>query len=198
MKQQRFEFRYWGGRRKGAGRPRKDGRAEAGVAHLVRPALTPRLPVHVTWRMERGVWNLRSKRSFSRLATAMWRGSDRFGFRLVHYAVMGDHVHLIVEANDRRALGRGMKGLGVRIARSLNRMMERQGRVLADRYHAHILRTPTEVKHARAYLLTNAQKHYRVEYPDPFASTTPLTPPQSWLLKSTLLRPQMVVSHTTR
>ena len=147
--------------------------------------------------MREGVWNLRSKRSFSRLATAMWRGSDRFGFRLIHYAVMGNHVHMLVEANDRRALGRGMKGLGVRIARSLNRMMERQGQVLADRYHQHILRTPTEVKNARHYLLTNAARHYRIDYPDPYSSTTPLVQPQSWLLSSAQLRPRMVVSHTT-
>ena len=186
MKQQRFQFRTWGGRRRGAGRPRKDGTSDTGVTHLVRPALTRHLPVHVTWRMRDGVWNLRSKRSFTRLATAMWRGSDRFGFRLVHYAVMGNHIHLIVEANDRRALGRGMKGLGVRIARSLNRMMERQGQVLADRYHEHILRTPTEAKTARTYLLTNAAHHYRIAYPDPFASTTPLVQPRSWLLTSTL------------
>ena len=173
----------WGGRRKGAGRPRKDGAVERGVAHLVRPALSRRLPVHVTWQMSDVVWNLRSKRSFTRLSTAIWRGSDRFGFRLVHYAVMGNHVHLIVEANDRRALGRGMKGLGVRIARSLNRMMERQGRVLADRYHAHVLRTPTEVENARHYLQTNAQRHYQIDYPDPFASSSPVIAPQSWLLR---------------
>ena len=42
----------------------------------------------------------------------MYAGAARFGFRLVHYAVMGNHVHLIVEAPDRRALWRGMQGLG--------------------------------------------------------------------------------------
>ena len=82
-----------------------------------------------------------------------WRGrvwgAVRFGFRLVHYAVMGNHVHLIVEAEDRRALWRGMQGLGVRIAKGMNRLMGRAGRVLVDRYHAHILRTPTEVRAAR-------------------------------------------------
>ena len=82
---------------------------------------------------------------------AMYAGALRFGFRLVHYAVMGNHVHLLVEAPDRKALGRAMKGLGVRIARALNRVMKRQGRVIGDRYHAHILRTPSEVKRARSY-----------------------------------------------
>ena len=101
----------------------------------------------------------------------------------MHYSVMGNHMHMIVEANDRRALGRGMKGLGVRIAKGLNRLMERRGRVLVDRYHAHILRTLTEVKRTRHYLLTNARHHYNVTGPDRFTSDEPLFPPQTWLLR---------------
>ena len=69
---------------------------------------------------------------------AMYAGAVRFGFRLVHYAVMGNHVHFLVEAPDKRALARALKGLGVRIARALNRVMKRHGRVIGDRYHAHI------------------------------------------------------------
>jgi REP element-mobilizing transposase RayT len=111
----------------------------------------------------------------------MW-SSERLNFRVVHYAVMRDHVHMIVEANDRIALARGMQGLGIRIARRLNRLMERSGRILSDRYHAHILRTPTETKHARHYLLTNARHHYKLEGPDPYASTIPLVLPETFFL----------------
>jgi hypothetical protein len=68
----------------------------------------------------------------------------QLGFPLVHYSVQGNHVHLLVEANDEKALSKGMNGLGTRIARRLNRVMGRKGKVLDDRYHGHILRTPTE------------------------------------------------------
>src|SRR5277367_3698281 len=128
MKQVGFRFRTWGGRRKGAGR--KPVRARAGVRHRTRPLLKARFPVHVTWRMRDGVWNLRSRRCFTVLARAFWRGGDRFGFRLVHYSVQGNHLHLLVEAKDHRALSRGMNGLGVRVAKGLNRVMERSGKVL--------------------------------------------------------------------
>src|SRR5437879_6100879 len=175
MAQLEMKFRSWGGRRKGAGRPRLKG---AGVPHRVRASLPHRFPVHVTWRMDRDVWGLRSGRCFTVLKQAMWKGGDQFGFRLVHYAVMGNHIHMLVEGTDRRALSRGMKGLGVRIARALNRVMKRQGRVVGDRYHTHILKTPTEVRHARNYLLTNAQRHYNIVGPDPFASQTPLRAPR--------------------
>ena len=74
------------------------------------------------------VWNLRTRRCFTALARAFWGGGNRFGFRLVHYSVQGNHVHLLVEAKDEKSLSRGMCGLGVRVARGLNRVMRRRGR----------------------------------------------------------------------
>jgi REP element-mobilizing transposase RayT len=119
---------------------------------------------------------------------AMLAGARKGGFRLVHYAVMGNHVHMIVEAPNRLRLARGMQGLGIRIARALNRVMERSGRVVADRYHAHILKTPSEVKRARFYLLSNARQHYGHATADPFASVRPLVAPRTWLLRRGLAR----------
>src|SRR3954465_13775274 len=181
MKQRTFHYRTWGGARKGAGR--KPNGPRAGVAHLPRPALAARFPVHVTWRMDPRVWNLRSRRCFTAMRRAMYAGAARFGFRLVHYSVMGNHVHLLVEAPDQRALARAMKGLGVRIARALNRVMQRSGRVVGDRYHAHILRTPSEVTRARQYLLSNAHKHYGQTSRDSYVTVAPVIAPRTWLLR---------------
>ena len=120
------------------------------------------------------VWNLRSRRAWTALAPAIY-GSVRDGFRVVHFAIMGNHVHLIVEASNEVRLARGMQGLGVRIAGRMNRMMgNRRGRVVGDRYHARILRTPSEVRNVRRYLLTNAEKHFSVRGPDPYASQHPV------------------------
>jgi REP element-mobilizing transposase RayT len=181
MRQRSFKFKTWGGARDGAGR--KPTRARAGVVHRRRPVLKSRFPVHVTWRMKEGVWNLRSRRCFTALARAFWGGANRFGFRLVHYSVQGNHVHLLVEAKDERALSRGMCGLGVRVAKSLNRVMRRHGKVLDDRYHGRILCTPTEVRRAREYLVQNARKHYGLRVADPYTSAKPVVAPGTFLLR---------------
>jgi hypothetical protein len=81
------------------------------------------------------------------------------GIRLVHYSLQGNHAHLIVEADNDRALGRGMKAIGARLARAVNRIFGRTGPVLEDRYHVHVLRTVREVRNALAYVLLNARKH---------------------------------------
>ena len=150
-------FMRRGGARPGAGR--KPTGEKAGVSHKERAALAARYPVHVTLRLSKGLPRLRNKRAYGVLRDAFRKGSERFGFRLCHYSVMGNHMHLIVEAKDRRALSRGMQGLVIRMARGLNRLWERSGKVFADRYHDRILRTPTEVRNALNYVLNNARRH---------------------------------------
>src|SRR3954452_3483578 len=75
------------------------------------------------------------------------------------FSIQGNHLHLVVEADDAVRLSRGLQGLATRIARRLNRLMGRRGKIFADRYHARALRTPTEVANALAYVLGNFAVH---------------------------------------
>jgi REP element-mobilizing transposase RayT len=153
-----FVFRQHGGKRRGAGRkPNIPGRP--GVAHRTRPTLTGRHPVHVTLRVHDDVPNLRRNAFHPILMDALRDGRAKNGFRLCHFVVMANHLHLVVEADDTRALARGMQGLTIRLARRMNAAAGRHGRFLADRYHAHVLRTPTEVHRALGYVLLNQRKH---------------------------------------
>jgi REP element-mobilizing transposase RayT len=115
--------------------------------------------------VRRDVPNLRRNAFLPVLTNALRAGCDRFGFRLCHYVVMGNHLHLIVEADDEQCLARGLQGLTIRLAKRVNRAAGRRGRFFADRYHAHILRTPTEVHRALAYVLLNLRKHERERHP---------------------------------
>lgn len=151
-----FDELRWGGRRPGAGRPKKK---DAGVSHQRRERLSKHHPVHVTLRVGTDIPPLRTKRCYRAIAGAMHAGRQRPDFRLVHQSVQHNHIHLIVEADDRRALSRGMQGLSIRIARALNKALGRAGRVFADRYHAHVLRTPPEIRAALAYVLLNWRHH---------------------------------------
>jgi REP element-mobilizing transposase RayT len=97
-------------------------------------------------------------RTFAAMEGAIRRASSD-AFRIVHFSVQRDHVHLIIEAKDRAAGIRGMRGLPIRAALALNRALGRSGRVWSDRYHARELKTPREVRNAIAYVLLNRRKH---------------------------------------
>jgi hypothetical protein len=77
----------------------------------------------------------------------------------VHFSVQADHLHLLIEADDKSSLSRGLMGLAIRVARAVNRALRRQGRVWADRFHSRALTSPREVRNAIVYVLMNAKKH---------------------------------------
>jgi REP element-mobilizing transposase RayT len=157
-RQGNFEFpNGWGGVRKGAGR--KPVGKVAGVSHRARAALAARFPVHVTMKVREGLPSLRRPKEFAALRGAISAGCERGGFRLVHFSVQSNHLHLLAEGGCRLTLARGLQGLAVRMARALNRLWRRWGSVFADRYHDHILRSPSEVRNALRYVLCNARKH---------------------------------------
>jgi len=89
----------------------------------------------------------------------LFGGCAREGFCVVHFCVLSNHVHLIVEASSAEALSRGVQGLAIRLAKRLNARLERSGPVYADRYHGRILRTPLEVRRALVYVLQNSRSH---------------------------------------
>lgn len=146
----------WGGRRRGAGR--KPG-PHPGLSHTPRQQFVRPLPAHVTLRLRRGLPSLRTVRIVREIERTFAKGCARPGFRLVHYSLQGNHAHLIVEARDAEALGRGMMAIGSRLARAVNRVTGESGRVFDDRYHSRLLRTPREVRAALRYVLLNARHH---------------------------------------
>jgi hypothetical protein len=109
--------RGWGGRRKGAGR--KPSGRRVGVAHRARPEHKRRHPVHVTLRARGRLSSLREQVLFFEIRRCISLASSE-GYRVLHFSVQKDHVHLVVEAADKLALGRGTTGLEVRVARRLN------------------------------------------------------------------------------
>jgi len=108
-----------------------------------------------------GISSLRTMRMVREVERSFARGCSRPGFRLVHYSLQRNHVHLIVEATSRGALGRGMMAIAGRLGRAINRVCHRTGKVFADRYHLHVLKTPREVRSALRYVLLNARRHAR-------------------------------------
>jgi len=163
MLQRSFEFRRWGGKRRGAGRPAKGRRASE--RHKRRPWHDRHHPVHVTLRVLPVVGSLRRRHAWRAVRRAVIRMLERTNFRVCHYSIQGNHIHLIVEADDVRALARGMQGFSISCARHLNgelsrlRGEKRRGQVFADRYHPVVLKSPRQVRHALGYVLNNWRRH---------------------------------------
>lgn len=144
-----------GGWRPGAGRP--PGRKT--VSHDAREELEAKFPLHVTWRIREGVRSLRREAVLEVVRAKLAAYARGDAFRVVEFNVLGNHLHLVVEADGKEALARGLQGLAVRLVRAINKALDRKGDLFAERYHARALRTPREVRNALRYVLLNARHH---------------------------------------
>jgi len=153
------------------------------------------MPAHVTMRVCGGRPSLRGNRSFRAIKEVLRKGKERFGLRIIHFTVQGNHLHLLVEAEDALALTRGMKGLTVRIARALNKTHAMRGQVFPDRFHCRALKSPREVAYAMRYILGNHMKHGLAKWNDTTdpCSSAAFTPGPEGLT----VRPKLFLIHMT-
>jgi REP-associated tyrosine transposase len=160
-------------RGKKLGRPRKGPRAAA--AHKVRPELKRRTPVHVVLRVAQEMGSLRKRFMYRALREAtitvalreLAYEAVKGAFRIVHISIQRTHVHLLVEADNKLALSRGMQSFQISAAKHMNRELSvkaklverRRGTVFPDRYHQEIITNPRQARRTLAYVLNNWRKH---------------------------------------
>ncbi len=166
------------------------------VAHRAREKHKRAHPVHVVLRSR--VRSLRSQYLFPTIRRALARANRaREDFRILHFSVQADHVHLIIEADSHRALSRGMQGLAVRIARNVNPLLFRRGPLWSGRYYGRALASPRAFKNALKYVLNNFRKHGEPvrRDRDPCSSSIydlqrgapehfPISQPKTWLARA--------------
>jgi REP element-mobilizing transposase RayT len=143
---------------KNAGRKPKGRRA--GERHKKRAAVDPRHALHVVLRVGGDVKWLRTAKAYRAVRRALVTVLDRGEvFRIVHISVQGNHVHLLCEASDKVALGKGMQAFGISAAKHLNRVHARHGAVFPDHYHVDAIDAVARARHALSYVLNNWRKH---------------------------------------
>ncbi len=140
-----------GGVRKNAGR-KKANAGRRKVAHRERETVQSKLPFHLTVRVK-GAPVLRTKKSYGTFRRALGR-AKKFGLRTIHFALLGNHFHLLCEADSNRAVTQGVRSLNCSLVKSLGLRVE-------DRYHLGISRTPAQVRETLIYIFSNSAKHFK-------------------------------------
>jgi REP element-mobilizing transposase RayT len=167
-------FRH-GGKRPGAGR--KQTREVKSAPHRTRPHIRKSHGIHISLRVLPSLARLRTRKAYTAVRRAANIVLARSDFRLVHISIQANHIHLIVEANDKQALAAGIKAFEISAARKLNAALGRKGKVFPDRYHLEIIDSPRQARNTLAYVLNNWRRHRedraydtRAWHVDPFST----------------------------
>ena len=151
-----------GGKRRGAGRKPKNGK-RAGSPHKRRAVFKASQPLHVVLRVLPVIGRLRRRKMYQAVRGATLTVASREDFRIVHVSIQNTHVHLLVEAQHKTALSKGMQAFQISAAKLMNAALKwkvrRRGQVFADRYHAEVITSRRQARHALAYVLNNWRKH---------------------------------------
>ncbi len=146
-----------GGKRAGAGR-KKTGRC-SDAPHRTRPRVRKYDVQHVVLRTCEDIPRLRRSKTYQAIARALRHTLRETTFRVVHTSIQRNHLHFLIEAEDKAALGHGMRGLAISVARAINRVLGRSGKVFAYRYHATAISSPRQMRNALSYVLNNWRRH---------------------------------------
>ena len=161
-----------GGKRKGAGC--KPSGLKAGVRHESRAKVTRHTPVFVTTKVVAGLPSLRSAEEEKVVLKAFCDVNRLGAIRVVQYSIQSNHLHLVVETRSAAQLSRGMSQLLIRIARRLNKLWGRKGKLWKERFHSRVVAGPKQMRNVLLYCLNNAHKHGAWSdhsLPDPFSSS---------------------------
>lgn len=157
-----------GGKRLGAGRKKRKRGPDVPEPHAKRRRVLKSEPQHIVLRSNGEVGSFRTPAVFQAIRAATYMAARyEDTFRIVEYSVQDNHVHLIVEANDKDSLARGMKAFGGSCSKHINAQVSRakgwerrrRGSVFRDRYFVTALTTPRQVRNTLAYVLNNWRHH---------------------------------------
>ncbi len=125
MQQMCFEQLRWGGQQSGAGR-KKSGRFQ--LPHVARERHRKYLPELVTLKLMEGLPSLRQTEEWAVMRGMFESMKALEDFRITHFSLMSDHVHVIVEADSHEAFTRGMRSFLSRMSKRLVALWGGRGR----------------------------------------------------------------------
>lgn len=147
-----------GGKREGAGRPKKKNKLRRDPLHRTRPEFPARYPQHVVLRTCRDVPRLRRGKIYRAIRKTLGRMLGMLGFQVVHVSIQHNHLHFLVEAAGKEALRVGMQGLAISAAKAINKVTKHKGKVFEYRYHATSITSPRQARNALAYVLRGSTR----------------------------------------
>ncbi len=123
---------------------------------------------HVSARSNRQEFILESKTLKDMLLRILKRAKEKYQFKLKHYCIMSNHIHLLIEPKWKEDLPRIMQWILSRFASQFNRHFNLFGHVWWDRYRSNIVRTIRRLCETFHYISQNPVKAGIVQSADSY------------------------------
>jgi len=93
------------------------------------------------------------------------RYKKRYGFKLYHWVLMPNHIHLIMETNHDYSLSKVMQGINLSYTLWFNRRYDRVGHLWQDRFKSAVIEDENYLSECGRYIERNPLRARMVEHP---------------------------------
>ena len=141
--------------------PKRAGRKpihDKGIRHIQRKRFERESSFHITIKVREEKSDLQNKQVLKALHRSIMKARNK-SLKVIHYTLEYNHIHMLVEAHTQEQLSNCMQSFGVTLAKMINKLKSKKGRVYKHRYHLRKLSTVMELKNVLKYIFNNGIKH---------------------------------------
>lgn len=120
---------------------------------------------HITHRGHDQRFHLRFKRDRNAYRAKMREALALYPVALLDYCLTSNHVHLLVDSEDKKAVSAFMQKVAGEFARAYNRRKHRTNAVWGDSFHATLVDTGTYLQRCQTYIELNMVRCGVVSHP---------------------------------
>ena len=113
---------------------------------------------HIVAKSNRGEFILDSVKMKELLLTIIEEAGEKYNFRINHYCIMSNHIHLLIKPEDGTDLSELMKWILCVFALRYNKSIGMHGHVWYDRFKSNIIQSSMQFFHTFKYISDNPVK----------------------------------------
>lgn len=115
----------------------------------------PSMPYHIISRGNNREPVFQEKEDFERYLEICRRYKDQYEFKLYHWVLMNNHVHLLIETKEGSSLSKLMQGINLAYTIWFNRKKGKVGHLWQDRYKSALVERDNYLLECRRYIERN-------------------------------------------
>jgi putative transposase len=115
----------------------------------------PSMPYHIICRGNNREPVFEEKEDFEKYLEICRRYKDQYGFKLYHWVLMNNHIHLLVETKENGSLSKVMQGINLAYTIWFNRKNAKVGHLWQDRYRSAVVERDNYLLECGRYIERN-------------------------------------------
>ena len=125
----------------------------------------PSMVYHVISRGNNREWVFNEREDFEKYLEICRRYKEKFGFKLCHWVLMSNHVHLVMETPEESSLSKIMQGINLAYTIWFNRENSKVGHLWQDRFKSALVEKDNYLLECGRYVERNPLRARLVKDP---------------------------------